>query len=80
LLWERKVSQGLDLPCWLCSGLQLLGAIKSWFVGQSLHFFHAPVVMAVIILARSSQSYRGVAPISQGGFGVMEVRLSASIP
>jgi hypothetical protein len=29
LLWERKVSQGLDLPCWLCSGLQLLGAIKS---------------------------------------------------
>jgi hypothetical protein len=25
---ERKVSPGLDLPCWLCSMLQLLGAIK----------------------------------------------------
>jgi hypothetical protein len=24
----RRVSQGLDLPCWLCSRLQLLGAIK----------------------------------------------------
>jgi hypothetical protein len=26
--WERKLSPGLDSPCWLCSGLQLLGAIK----------------------------------------------------
>jgi hypothetical protein len=27
-LWERRVSLGLDLPFWLCSGLQLLDAIK----------------------------------------------------
>jgi hypothetical protein len=26
--WGRKVSPRLDPPCWLCSGLQLLGAIK----------------------------------------------------
>jgi hypothetical protein len=32
------------------------------------------------LLARGSQSYPGVAPTSQGGFGVMEVRLSASVP
>jgi hypothetical protein len=24
----RRVSLGLDPPCWLCRGLQLLGAIK----------------------------------------------------
>jgi hypothetical protein len=24
----RRISQGLDLPCWLCSRSQLLGAIK----------------------------------------------------
>jgi hypothetical protein len=36
--------------------------------------------MVIIILARGSQSYPGVAPTSRGGFGVMEVRLSASIP
>jgi hypothetical protein len=28
LLWRRRVSLGLDSPCWLCSRLQLLGAIK----------------------------------------------------
>jgi hypothetical protein len=27
-LWRRRVSLELDPPCWLCSGLQLLGAIK----------------------------------------------------
>jgi hypothetical protein len=26
--WQRRVSLGLDLPCCLCCGLQLLGAIK----------------------------------------------------
>jgi hypothetical protein len=36
--------------------------------------------MAVIILASGSQSYPGVAPTSQKYFGVMEVRLSVSIP
>jgi hypothetical protein len=36
--------------------------------------------MAVIILARGSQSCSGMAPTSQGGFGVMEVRLSPIIP
>jgi hypothetical protein len=30
---------GLGLPIWLCSGLQLLGAIKDCFEGQSLIFF-----------------------------------------
>jgi hypothetical protein len=30
---------GLDLPCWLCPGSQLLGAIKGWFECQSLNFF-----------------------------------------
>jgi hypothetical protein len=32
----------------------------------------------VIILARGSQSYSGVTPTSQGGFGVTEIGLSAS--
>jgi hypothetical protein len=68
---------GLDPPCWLCSRSQLLGTIKGWLLGQS--FFPVPSVMAVIILARSSQNYPSVAPLSQGGFGVMEVRLSASV-
>jgi hypothetical protein len=27
-LWGRRVSWGLDPPCWLCSRLQLLGAVK----------------------------------------------------
>jgi hypothetical protein len=49
-------------------------------VGQSLNFFPAPSVMMVIILDRGSQSYPGVAPTSQGGFGVMEVRFSVSVP
>jgi hypothetical protein len=48
--------------------LQLLGAIKGWFEDQSLNFFSVPNVMAVIILARSSQNYPSVAPMSQGGF------------
>jgi hypothetical protein len=26
--WGSRVSPGLDLPCWLCNLLQLLGAIK----------------------------------------------------
>jgi hypothetical protein len=26
--WGRRISPGLDPPCWLCSGSQLLGAIK----------------------------------------------------
>jgi hypothetical protein len=43
-------------------------------------FFPAPSLKADIILARSSQNYPKVAPTSQGGFGVMELRLSASIP
>jgi hypothetical protein len=49
-------------------------------VGQSFNFFPGPSVMVVIILDRGSQSYPGVAPTSQGGFGVTEVRFSASIP
>jgi hypothetical protein len=36
--------------------------------------------MAVITLTKSSQSYPGVAPTSQGGFGVTEVRLSTLKP
>jgi hypothetical protein len=51
-------------PCWLCCGSQLLGAIKGWFVGQSLNFFPTPSVMAVVILATGSHSYPGVAPTS----------------
>jgi hypothetical protein len=49
-------------------------------VGQSLNFFPKPSVMAVIILARGSQSYPGVGPTLQGVFGVMEVRLSLLYP
>jgi hypothetical protein len=49
-------------------------------VGQSLNFFPAPNLTKVIILARISQNYPSVVPASQGGFGVMELRLSASIP
>jgi hypothetical protein len=43
-------------------------------------FFPAPSVIAIIILARSSQNYPRVALMSQGSFGVMKVRLSASVP
>jgi hypothetical protein len=49
-------------------------------VGQSLNFFPEPSLMVLIILDKGSQSYPGVAPISQGGFGATEVRLSASVP
>jgi hypothetical protein len=34
-----RVSLGLNLLCWLCSGLQPLGAIKGYFEGQSLNVF-----------------------------------------
>jgi hypothetical protein len=47
--------------------------------GSVFEFFPAPSMMVVIILSRGSQNYPSVAPMSQGGFGVMEVRLSASI-
>jgi hypothetical protein len=26
--WGRRISLELDPPCWLCSGSQMLGAIK----------------------------------------------------
>jgi hypothetical protein len=48
--------------------------------GSVFEFFSVASVMKVIILARGSQSYPGVASTSQGGFGVMEVSLSASVP
>jgi hypothetical protein len=48
-------------------------------VSQSLNFFLATSVMAVIIFVRGSQSYPGVTPISQGGFGATEFMLSASV-
>jgi hypothetical protein len=47
--------------------------------GSGFEFFAAPNVVVVIILARGSESYAGVALTSQGGFGVTEDRLSASI-
>jgi hypothetical protein len=47
--------------------LHLLSVIKDWFEDQSLNFT-VPNVMAVVILAGSSQSYPHVAPTSQGGF------------
>jgi hypothetical protein len=28
LPWGKRVSQGLDPPCWLCSGSQMLDATK----------------------------------------------------
>jgi hypothetical protein len=68
LLWRRRVSPRLDPLCWLCRGLQLLGAITGWFEGWSLNFFPALIVMAVIILARSTQNYPSVAPMSQEDF------------
>jgi hypothetical protein len=36
---EEEDFLGLDPPFWLWSRLQLLGAIKGWFEGQSLNFF-----------------------------------------
>jgi hypothetical protein len=36
--------------------------------GSLFDFFFWPNVMAVIILAKNSQNYPGVAPMSQGGF------------
>jgi hypothetical protein len=74
--WGRRVSPGLDPPCWLCSRSQLLGAI----CGSVFEVFPPPSVTAAIILAKSSQSYPSVAPTSQGGFGVTEHSLSASVP
>jgi hypothetical protein len=43
-------------------------------------FFPSPDLTAVIILARSSQSYPGVAPTSQEGFGVLEVGFLLQYP
>jgi hypothetical protein len=48
--------------------------------GSVFEFFPASGMTAVIILARSSQSYPAVAPTSQAGFVVIEVRLSVSVP
>jgi hypothetical protein len=64
------------------SGSQLLGATKGWFLGQSLNFFLYLVWWWLLFwdYYRGSQSYPGVAPTSQGGFGVKEVRLSVSVP
>jgi hypothetical protein len=56
----------------------LLGAIKGSFVGQSLNFF-LNLVWWWLLFWLESVSYPGVASTSQGGFGVTEVRLSASI-
>jgi hypothetical protein len=39
---EEGFPGGVDPPCWLCLKLQLLGAIKGLFEGQSLNFFSAP--------------------------------------
>jgi hypothetical protein len=54
--------------------------LKADFLGQSFNFFPESRVTAVIILSRISQNYPSVAPMPQGGFGVMEVRLSDSVP
>jgi hypothetical protein len=59
--------------------LQLLGAIKGCFMGSVFEFFPVPSVTAVIVLARSSQGYPSVAPKSQWGFGITEVRISTSM-
>jgi hypothetical protein len=40
---EKEGFPELDPPCWLWSGLNLFGAIKDWFVSQSLNFFQHPV-------------------------------------
>jgi hypothetical protein len=48
--------------------------------GSVFEFFSATRVMVVIILSRGSQTYQGVAPTSQGGFGVTKFRVSTSIP
>jgi hypothetical protein len=61
---RRHLHSWLYPHCWLCHGSQLLGAIKGWLEGQSLNFFSAPNVMEVIILAKSSQNYPSVAPVS----------------
>jgi hypothetical protein len=47
--------------------------------GTFFEFFSAPSVMAFIILAGSNQNYPSVTPMSQGGFGVNELMLSASV-
>jgi hypothetical protein len=69
---------GLDPPCWLCHGSQLLGAIKGWFEGQSLNFFLHLMwwqfwLEAVRITQVWLQRLREV-------FGVTELRLSAFVP
>jgi hypothetical protein len=48
-------------------------------VDQSLNFFPASSVTAVI-LVRTSQNYPSVTPTTLGGFGVTELRLSVSAP
>jgi hypothetical protein len=75
----KEVSPGVDPPCLLCRRSQLLCPIKGWLVGQSLNFFPAPSLIAVIILARRSQHCPHVASMSQWRFGVMKLRPSASL-
>jgi hypothetical protein len=60
-------------------GLTAVKYNKRLICGSVFEFCLTPSVTAVIILARSSQSYSGMAPTSQGGFEVMEVRFSASV-
>jgi hypothetical protein len=70
-----------DGPAFLV--VQLVAAIRCnqrLICGSVFEFFLAPSVTAVIILARSCHSYPRLVPMSQGGFGVMGVRLSASVP
>jgi hypothetical protein len=47
--------------------------------GSVFEFFPTPSVLAVI-LAKRSQNYPSMPQMSQGGFGVTELRFSASYP
>jgi hypothetical protein len=72
---KRKENAGWRddfLPCWLCHGSQLLGAIRGWFKVSLCIFFSAPNVIMAVILVGSNQNYPSV--------GVTKHRIFASVP
>jgi hypothetical protein len=79
LPWGRRVSWGLDLPCWLCSVLQLLGAIKGLFEGRSLNCFLHLVWWQLLFWLEAVRIIQVWLQYLREVFGVTEPGLSPSV-
>jgi hypothetical protein len=69
---------GLDPHC--CHELQLLGANKGWFEGQSLNFFLHVMWSQFLFWLEGVRITHVWLQCLKEVFGVMELRLSASVP